>query len=76
LDSVDLLLQWIGSGDIGLGHNSTSNNKFLNHSTSLRATAKATNSEAMAESVMQFVSWMPKIQPHYQASIPNLAWRY
>ena len=39
-------------GDIGFGHEDTSNNKFRSISASLLATAKVANLAAMVESVM------------------------
>lgn len=47
-----LLSQWIETGGMGLGHNGILKRKILNHSPSLEADDKATNSAAMVEYVI------------------------
>nr|GEZ53066.1 zinc finger, CCHC-type [Tanacetum cinerariifolium] len=42
------------AGAIGLDHNGSSRSKFFNHSASLPAAAKATNSDSIVEPVLQF----------------------
>ena len=49
LPKVASLSQYTEMASIGYGHNSISNNIFLNHSASLSAAAKAINSDSMVE---------------------------